>query len=151
MLDLVFENHTPDASWMEKFFKDVITTALEYLGSNDKKVELGLQLISSEKSRELNKQYRGKDKPTDVLSFPLGEHGLEKYDILPIGDIFICLDVARRQAEEMDIPLDQELARLTVHGLLHLFGYDHERSSEDEKKMVDLQEKILQKFLSSKF
>ena len=143
MLDLVYENQTGDTKWSEEFFQGVIDHALTHLKLNDRKSELGLHLVMPERSQELNKKYRQKDKPTDVLSFPLDEHGLEEYGILPLGDIFICLEVAQKQADEMDIPLNQELARLSVHGLLHLLGYDHELSPADEKKMVDLQEEIL--------
>ncbi|MEK9157963.1 MAG: rRNA maturation RNase YbeY [Patescibacteria group bacterium] len=154
MLDLVYENQTSDLYWSEDFFVKVFSHALEHINLNKPdpqgrglakggKVELGLHLVTPERSQELNLKYRQKDKPTDVLSFPLNEHGLENYGILPVGDIFICLDVARRQAEEINIPLDQELARLSVHGLLHLLGYDHELSPEDEKKMIDLQEDIV--------
>lgn len=148
MLELVYENQTGDTKWPEEFFRPVFDKTIFHLGLDksdaDKKIELGLHLITPKKSQELNKQYRQKDKPTDVLSFPLNEHGLEKYGILPLGDIFICLEVAQQQAGEMNIPLNQELARLAVHGFLHLFGYDHERSAVDEKKMIDLQEEILQ-------
>ena len=151
MLDFVFENHTLDTEWSEDFFKNIFDHALKYLKIIEKKslpagrqVELGLQLITPQKSGELNNQYRGNDKPTDVLSFPLADNTLKKYDILPLGDIFICLEVVKQQAEEIKIPLSQELARLAVHGLLHLLGYDHERSPGDEQKMIDLQEKILE-------
>ncbi|MDP4001446.1 MAG: rRNA maturation RNase YbeY [bacterium] len=148
MLDLVFENQTGDVppadGWSEEFFRSVIEQAGNQLGLANKKIELGLYLVLPERSQELNKQYRQKDKPTDVLSFPLNEHGLEEYGILPLGDIFICLEVAQQQANEMNIPPNQELARLAVHGLLHLLGYDHELSSVEEKKMIDLQEKILE-------
>lgn len=143
MLDLVYENQTGDTAWGEDFFSPIFTKALAHLNKADKKVELGLHLVTPDRSQELNHEHRHKDKPTDVLSFPLNEHSLEQYDILPLGDIFICLEVAERQAKEMKIPLDQELARLAVHGLLHLVGYDHETSPEDEKDMIDLQEEII--------
>jgi probable rRNA maturation factor len=143
MLDLVYENQTGDRKWTEEFFHTILSKAASHLKLDDKKVECGLHLITPERSQELNRTHRHKDKPTDVLSFPLNEHALEQYDILPVGDIFICLEVAERQAEEMKIPLDQELARLAVHGFLHLVGYDHETSPEDEKKMIDLQEDII--------
>ncbi len=143
MLEFVYENQTGDSKWPEEFFRGVIEQAINQLGLVNKKIELGLYLVLPERSRELNKQYRQKDKPTDVLSFPLNEHGLEEYGILPLGDIFICLEVAQQQANEMNIPPNQELARLAVHGLLHLLGYDHELSSVEEKKMIDLQEKIV--------
>lgn len=147
MLDLVFENQTDNLKWGEKFFTNVLERSLELLKFNDRQVEIGLHLVGLEKSQELNREYRGKDKPTDVLSFPLNDgiedNVLKKHDILPLGDIFICLDVAIHQAKEMNIAVSQELARLTVHGFLHLLGYDHERSPEDEKKMIELQEEIL--------
>lgn len=143
MLDFVYENQTDDKSWSEDFFRKVFDSACSHLKIDNKTIELGLHLITSKQSQELNKQHRQKDKPTDVLSFPLNEQGLEKYGILPIGDIFICLEIAKRQADEMNIPINQELARLAVHGFLHLLGYDHEKSPEDEKKMIELQEEIL--------
>lgn len=147
MLDLVYENQTGDSQWAEPFFNSALSIAIQHLNINDKKVEVGLHLVVPERSRELNNQYRQKDKPTDVLSFPLEEHSLETYGILPLGDIFICLDVARAQAEEFNIPLKEELARLTVHGFLHLMGHDHERSEADEKEMIELQEKIVKEIL----
>ncbi|MBM4304089.1 MAG: rRNA maturation RNase YbeY, partial [Deltaproteobacteria bacterium] len=62
----------------------------------------------------------------------------------------ICWNIAKKQARKYDTPLKEELARLTVHGVLHLFGYDHERSPSDEKKMFQLQDKILKKLAASK-
>ncbi len=174
MLDFVYENQTQDKSWAESFFKNIFDKSISYLEGQKnlpagRQVELGLQLITPERSRELNNQYRGKDKPTDVLSFPLHPHtkrprsgsrsfgvGVDEpsvkefYDILNLGDVFICLDVAKQQSDEMKIPLSQELARLAVHGLLHLLDYDHERSPEEEKKMTELQEKILEEILNPK-
>jgi len=144
MLELVYQNKTVDKSWSEDFFRKVINGACAYLNLDNETVELGLHLVTPERSQELNKQHRQKDKPTDVLSFPLNEQGLKKYGILPLGDIFICPEIAKRQADEMNIPIDQELARLAVHGFLHLLGHDHELSTADEKKMINLQEEILQ-------
>ena len=144
MLDLVYENQTGETLWSDDFFREVVSYACTHLDLDNRTVEIGLYLVIPERSRELNKQHRQKDKPTDVLSFPLDERGLEKYDILPLGDIFICLKIAQQQADEINVPLNQELARLVVHGLLHLIGYDHELSPADEKKMIDLQEEILQ-------
>ncbi len=149
MIDLVYENQTPDLNWSEEFFRNVISHSIKHLKLGDKQVELGLHLILPDRSQELNKTHRQKDKPTDVLSFPLDEHSLEKYGILPIGDIFICLEVAQRQADEVGIPIKQELVRLVVHGLLHLLGYDHELSPADEEKMISLQEEIVADILKS--
>lgn len=140
MLDLVYENQT-DSEWPEDFFKNILEAAIKETSLDAKKIETGLYLIQPERSRELNAKHRGKDKPTDVLSFPLEEKPVD--GILPLGDIFICFEVAKSQAEEFKIPLKEELARLAVHGFLHLIGYDHERSPGEEEKMIALQEKIL--------
>ncbi len=153
MLDLVYENQTGDQEWQESFFNSILSSSIQYLEKQKslpagRQVEIGLHLVTPERSQELNKQYRQKDKPTDVLSFPLEERSLETYGILPLGDIFICLDVARSQAQEFNITLKEELARLTVHGFLHLMGHDHERSEADENNMIELQEKIVAKILN---
>lgn len=143
MVELVFENQTEHHEWQEKFFASVVSRTLVHLELGRKQVELGIQLVSPEKMQELNLKHRQKDKPTDVLSFPLNDVTLAKYDILPLGDIFICPDVAVAQAAENNIPVKEEMARLVIHGILHLLGYDHEQSPADEKKMLDLQEEIL--------
>jgi probable rRNA maturation factor len=143
MIDLVFENQTEYGEWTENFFRPIIDKAITYVDLMTKQVEIGVQLVSTARIRELNLKYRNKDQPTDVLSFPLGDKTLEKYDILPLGDIFICPDIAITQASESGTQLKEEMARLAVHGVLHLLGYDHERSRKDDKKMLDIQEEIL--------
>jgi probable rRNA maturation factor len=87
--------------------------------------------------RALNFQYRKTDRPTDVLAFP----GV----LADIGDVVLCLAVAKRQAKEYGGTIREELQRLTVHGVLHLFGYDHETNAKDAKRMFALQEKILRR------
>jgi probable rRNA maturation factor len=79
----------------------------------------------------LNRQYRGKDKPTDVLSFPLAD------EIQPflLGDVAISLDTAARQAQRRGHPLQEELQLLLIHGILHLLGYDHEVSRSEAIRM----------------
>lgn len=149
MLDLVYENLTEDLNWPESFFSHVLSMAADHLNLKDKQIEIGLHLVTPERSQELNSKYRNKNKPTDVLSFPMEEHSLESYGILPVGDIFVCLEVAKAQAKEMDLPVNEEMTRLVVHGFLHLLGYDHERSPEEEEKMIALQETIVQKALNS--
>ena len=93
-------------------------------------VEVGVYIVSSQKMRELNRKHRGKDKPTDVLSFPLHV----KHDILYLGDIFINKSEPR-----------ERFPFLVVHGFLHLMGYDHEKSPKDEHAMFALQDSILEK------
>jgi probable rRNA maturation factor len=80
--------------------------------------------------RALNRKYRGHDRPTDVLSFDIGQ-GLDSGD--PFGDVVISVETARRQAREYDAPLQTELVRLLVHGTLHLCGYDHQERREAAK------------------
>lgn len=89
----------------------------------------------------LNRQYRGVDRTTDVLSFPQiagnllhPESGIQD---VPLGDIVINLHKAKRQAMENGLSLSEELKRLLVHGLLHLVGYDHEKSPYQRRKMED--------------
>jgi len=99
-----------------------------------------IKLGGDEESQTLNREYRQKDYPTDVLSFPFDQELPEGGYYL--GDIFISLPTAEKQAAENSIPLEQELLTLMVHGLLHLGGYDHET---DQGDMMALQEKLLAK------
>ncbi|GAX91514.1 rRNA maturation RNase YbeY [Effusibacillus lacus] len=114
--------------------------------------EVVVSLVDDETIRELNRTYRKKDAPTDVLSFALQESDEEEPDILysedeavdsePLGDIVISIPTALRQAEEYSHSLERELAFLAVHGFLHLIGYDH-GTEEEEKEMFSRQESIL--------
>ena len=115
-----------------------------------KRAELSLWLCGDSQIRKLNKEWRRKDKATDVLSFPLvGEaelRALAKMKPVPdweLGDIVISLDTAKRQAEEHGVTLRQELDLLLVHGLLHLLGFDHEISPEEERRMRRWEKKLL--------
>ncbi|NBX75899.1 MAG: rRNA maturation RNase YbeY [Proteobacteria bacterium] len=110
---------------------------------------ISVALVGIPMMRKLNRTYRKKDKPTDVLSFSRLDDLLPNQPQIEIGDLIICLPVAKRQAREYQETLGRELERLTVHGTLHLFGYDHEKSKKEECIMFRLQDKILHK-LSSK-
>jgi probable rRNA maturation factor len=96
---------------------------------------VSLILVNKEEIQKLNMQYRGLDRKTDVLSFESGEK-------IYLGEIFICVDKVKSQAEEYGHSLEREFAFLLVHGLLHLQGYDHQ-NPEDEEKMKKKQEEIL--------
>ncbi|MFN7065239.1 MAG: rRNA maturation RNase YbeY [Aquificaceae bacterium] len=93
-------------------------------------VELSVYLTSDQVIKDLNKNYRGKDKPTDVLSFELSEP-IGQY--LLLGEIVLSVDTARRQARELGHSLEEEIKRLLVHGFVHLLGYDHELGEEEER------------------
>lgn len=113
-------------------------------------VELQLTLCGDKKIRSLNKEYRGKDKATDVLSFPVHD-SLRKgerddqflFDVLNIGDIIISRDVAKKQAKDFDISVPQEIVHLMVHGFLHLCGYDHELSKKEHELMFGIEQKLV--------
>ena len=89
--------------------------------------EVTIVLTGDNDMRKLNASYRGKDRPTDVLSFEVGE-GIAPGE--PFGDVVISVETARRQAREYDAPAVEELQRLIVHGVLHLCGYDHHERRE---------------------
>jgi rRNA maturation RNase YbeY len=86
--------------------------------------------------RILNRRYRGLDKTTDVLSFPLLDAEAPPSNMpLPLGDIVVNLHKAKRQAEEYGVSFNEELKRLLIHGLVHLIGYDHEKSRYQKIRM----------------
>ncbi|MGG6431191.1 rRNA maturation RNase YbeY [Anoxybacillus sp. D401a] len=113
--------------------------------------EVSITFVDNEKIREMNRDYRGKDQPTDVISFALEEMGEEEIEIVGVdvppmlGDIIISVPKAREQAEEYGHSFMRELGFLAVHGFLHLLGYDHE-TEEEEKEMFTKQEQLLQQF-----
>lgn len=101
--------------------------------------EVSLTLLDDDAIQALNRDYLGKDSTTDVISFSLGEEG----ELL--GDIYVGMSQAERQAADLDVPLDEELARLAIHGVLHVLGYDHPAGPEREhSSMYSLQEEYLQ-------
>ncbi|WP_409289345.1 rRNA maturation RNase YbeY [Peribacillus sp. SCS-37] len=110
--------------------------------------EVSITFTGNERIREINRDYRGKDQPTDVISFALEEMGEDEVEILGadmprvLGDIIISVDRTREQADEYGHSIDRELGFLALHGFLHLLGYDH-MTEEDEKRMFGKQKEIL--------
>lgn len=108
--------------------------------------EVSVTFTDNEKIHVLNKEYRGVDRPTDVLSFPL----MEKDDPLPegipasLGDIVLSLEKAREQAAEYGHSFEREASFLCIHSTLHLLGYDHETSEADEEDMCARQKDIIE-------
>ena len=137
-----------------------ITAALDY-EQFEGMAEVSVTFVDNEAIRELNRDYRGKDAPTDVLSFPLfaDEEDFDDGFVLPpdtededgedteapiaIGDIVISVERAKAQAAEYGHSFERELAFLAVHSTLHLLGYDHERSEEEDAEQRRRQEEIL--------
>lgn len=115
----------------------------------DHDAEVSVSLVNNNEIHRLNYEFRGIDRPTDVLSFPLGENGV--YDIdnetgaYLLGDIVISLETALKQSKVYGHSLEREVGFLTVHSMLHLLGYDHEESSLAERMMREKEEAILGK------
>lgn len=155
----------------------VLRKTLQYLKDNGKlnsllvahylSLELSVLFVNDKKMKDLNLQYRGKDKTTDVLSFPqqdrdalsvmrneLKENVLDAsrithHALLSLGDIVINLHQAKRQALEQGVTFYEEVTRLLIHGLLHLLGYDHEKNKYQAKKMEEMERELLFMFLCS--
>jgi probable rRNA maturation factor len=104
---------------------------------------LSLSLVSDAAIRALNREYRGRDAATDVLSFPLDETSNRKVPETLLGDIVISVETAHRQAAEYDASVQREIYRLLIHGLLHLKGHDHEQLAQrrnmrrEERRLAD--------------
>ncbi|MBY7731688.1 rRNA maturation RNase YbeY [Vibrio splendidus] len=103
--------------------------------------ELTVRIVDTEESHQLNHDYRGKDKPTNVLSFPFEAPPGMELDLL--GDLIICRQVVEKEAEEQNKPLLAHWAHMVVHGSLHLLGYDHIEDDEAEE-MESLETEIMQ-------
>lgn len=111
--------------------------------------EVSVTFTDNSGIRQINKEYRGIDRETDVLSFPMTDEG-EEFTLDPetgcynLGDIVISLEKAVSQSGEYGHSFDREVAFLTVHSMLHLLGYDHEKSEDEEKLMFGKQEIVLE-------
>ena len=121
---------------------------LEEEGFEDN-AEVSVRFVDNETIHELNKEVRNIDKPTDVLSFPLGENGEYDTDLSTgaklLGDIVISIPKAMEQAQEYNHSLQREIGFLTVHSMLHLLGYDHEQGGIEEVHMREKEETVLTK------
>lgn len=105
-------------------------------------VELSVLLTTDTAIRTLNRDWRRKDRPTDVLSFPAGDPPPGNTGPRPLGDVILSLDTARRQARLARRPLGAELELYLAHGLLHLLGHDHHRAA-DARRMAALEDRLL--------
>lgn len=138
-----------------KLVNDVLNYAGQYISLPDN-TEMSVTFVNNDEIQRYNREYRGLDKPTDVISFAIEDDG----DDLPllmdedmsdeiaknIGDIIVSVDKIDEQAEYLEHSYERELGFLVVHGFLHLNGYDHMLSEADEKVMFDLQREILDNY-----
>lgn len=146
MISIDFTNET------DLLMDDILKDYLKIAKITQKKVnkrgnfEVSVTIVDQKTIQEINKTYRNIDHPTDVISFAFLDHeDLKQIKGIPIllGDIYICKEIAIKQKDEYCHSLRRELAFLFTHGLLHLFGYDHVNSKEEENIMFSLQDEIL--------
>ena len=132
-------NFTNETKENITIYRQLIRNIFKFDKSND---IMNIIFVNDDEIQKINKEYRNIDRVTDVISFALNDEKdfLIKTD--EIGDIFICIDQAKRQAEEYGHSLDREIGFLSVHGYLHLHGYDH-MTKEDEEIMFKKQDEIL--------
>lgn len=151
------ENEQTQTEFTQVYAELLKKTALCCLEEENTEVgcEINILITDDAAIRDINRQFRDIDSPTDVLSFPMAQIETGKiadetgdFDIdeglLMLGDIVISMETAIRQSERYGHPLDRELAFLTAHGMFHLLGYDHMESREEEAMMTK-QEKVLNK------
>lgn len=139
-VNIVIESQE-DTSFNKKRLKGLSTQTLNEEGIDNG--ELGVVFVNEDTIRGLNLKYRSIDSPTDVLSFPIDERDSTEQVVL-LGDVVICMQVAERNATAAGISFQEELERLLVHGILHVIGYDHTDDPEDP--MFRRQEQILNSF-----
>ena len=143
-IDFVFDHEVENfENNYEQDFTAIIEQALKTLGIEDD-VEVSCVLVDDERIHEINREYRHIDRSTDVISFAMEDNDQFYVEGMPrtLGDIFISVDHAKKQAEEYGHSLRREMCFLFTHGILHLLGYDH-MTDEQEKEMFGLQDKIL--------
>jgi rRNA maturation RNase YbeY len=137
-----------DASRYARALRSEAVKLLKLLGRKDS--ELSVLLTGDRRIKELNRVFRHKNRPTDVLSFAqiealdgeVREKPLQPPEVSVIGDVVISIETAARQADEIGQSVEWRLRALLVHGLLHLLGYDHERSAADAKLMFGYQAEL---------
>lgn len=147
-MNIIVRNRTrsKDFAIYKPLFEQVAKVAEKQLELQENYV-LSVILVKSRKIHQINRDYRGIDRPTDVISFAINDtedmYEMMDEEEIELGDIFINVDYAIKQAEEYGHSLKREMGFLFAHGLLHCLGYDHVTSEEDEKEMFAIQDKII--------
>lgn len=127
--------------WMD-IISDTVNGTLEYMKYR-KEAEVSVTVVDEQEIKALNNEFRGINKVTDVLSFPIGDRNPETGETV-LGDIVLCAEKIISQAQEYGHTRKRELAFLTCHSMLHLLGYDH-IEDEERQEMEELQRRILDK------
>jgi len=136
----------PELVLKRAYLKKVVETSLRHIATQSN-CEIGIACVDNAESQQLNLEYRGKDKPTNVLSFPsdLPDEIAAILDSFPIGDLVICIPVVLQEAIDQQKTPIEHFTHMLVHGTLHLMGYDHETSEQDAEEMEALEIEILKK------
>lgn len=150
-LDIEFSTSVELSPTLKKSIKEAVKATLQFLPKTlwNKVVKqsghcvISVNIVGLKQITHLNSHYRKKPRPTDVLSFSRLDDLKQYQPRREMGDLVICLPIAKSQARQHRQRLSLELQRLAVHGTLHLFGFDHEKSQKDEIRMFRLQDKIL--------
>lgn len=147
IINLIYQIEYEISSEQEQLFHQ-ITKKTKGILNLDKEYVLSLIIVDNTQIHEINKQYRQIDRPTDVISFAsLEGEVFEHEEEIELGDIFISIDKMKEQASEYAHSELREFSFLFTHGLLHLLGYDH-MNTEDEQMMFQLQDEILNEIIS---
>ena len=141
-MEILIQNSQDQHPVDTALFQSQIGQVLEKLDESD--CELSLLLTDDLEIQELNRTYRDLDKATDVLSFPQDEDAVNETGDTLLGDVVISVETAARQAEEHHLSFNEELILLAIHGILHLLGYDHERSPKDARIMQDKTQEVFE-------
>lgn len=115
------------------FLKRVAKKVL--MGENKVKEELSIAVVDKKEMEELNSRYRGKQEPTDALAFVWNQKFPVAGNLIELGEVVICPEKIRENAEKYNVEFEKELEKVLIHGILHLIGYDHEKSKADATKM----------------
>ena len=136
----------PELVLKRAYLKKVVETSLRHIATQSN-CEIDIACVDNAESQQLNLEYRGKDKPTNVLSFPsdLPDEMAAILDSFPIGDLVICIPVVLQEAIDQQKTPIEHFTHMLVHGTLHLMGYDHETSEQDAEEMEALEIEILKK------
>jgi len=141
---IYFDEDLPIAEGIKEYMNKSAILCSEEEGLDAERFSVSVTFVDKEEIQRLNRDYRGKDHVTDVLSFPQFE-GLKHFDgegEISLGDVVICSEVAERQAEEYGHSLERELIYLFTHSMFHLFGYDH-IEEEGKKEMREKEERVM--------
>ncbi|MCK4453953.1 rRNA maturation RNase YbeY [Candidatus Parcubacteria bacterium] len=142
-----------DEEFLRKSAKIVLDgeSASWRMAERKKDVDLSIAFVGQGRMREINKRYRGKNRVTDVLSFPESKVLLQKFKVGPsqkiqgLGEIIICLREVKKNAKKFSSSFEKELNKVLIHGILHLLGYDHEKGEEKAEEMEEKEKYYLSK------